>query len=252
MERVNAVRFARVARAGAAVIAAASGGACAAAALDPAPPAPRAAWSARGVDVRPMAPVEIGLVGSVRGRIRLLADSVETPGLGLTVVLLQRRSSRAGAGRSSSRSTSGDTVRLVSRSPRFEPRFRALRGGQPVLFVNEGPLKHRIFSTDVEPRSAIDLEPESEAGPLVLEPTGPIRFFCSLHPDETFVVFAARADHLALPDSRGAFRFPAVPSDRYTLSIWSEAVHGPVREIEVSGAGVTETVVWIDPRLIRP
>lgn len=250
MERANAVRFARIVRAAAGVTAVGAGWACVTTIPDPAPPAPRPPLrGAHGVEIRPAGPVEVGLVGSVRGRILFLRDSAALPDLGTTVVLLQRRSSGAASERPS-RSTTADTIRLVSRSPRFQPPFRAIRTGQPVLFVNEGPLKHRVFSTDVA-GSTIEIEPESSAGPITLPPTGPIRFFCSLHPDETFIVFTARADHLALPDSAGGFHFPAVPSDRYTLSIWSEAVDGPVKEIVVSGAGTTETVVWIDPRLVR-
>ncbi|MGH7540700.1 MAG: hypothetical protein ACRELC_06860, partial [Gemmatimonadota bacterium] len=185
--------------------------------------------------------------------VRLLADSTERiePDLGATVVLLDpvAREGNGTGPRPADGDEEGESVVLESATVHFAPPFRAIRAGRPVRLVNAGPLAHRIFSADLDD-GALDLPPDSGSVSLSLPPNGPIRFYCSLHPDETFLIFSSPSDHFALPDSTGGFRFPAVPAGRYTLSIWSEAIAGPVRQIEVRAARTTRAIVWLDPGLI--
>jgi hypothetical protein len=164
------------------------------------------------------------------------------------VVLLEPVDGR-GAARWKPVHSEAEPAVIESRSSAFQPSFDAVRAGQPLMFSNHGPLRHRLFSTELGSRVRVELAPRRRSEPIRL-PAGAIRFFCSLHPDENFVVFSSPTDHFALPDHTGAYRFSTVPEGRYLLSIWSELVEGPVRQIVVTSSGVSRERIWINLDLI--
>jgi plastocyanin len=196
-------------------------------------------------------PVESTEVAAVGGEINVVGDPVRLRDLGPIVVLLEPRSPRE-AKEESVGGIADEPVRIESSGDAFDPRFHAVRAGQTVVFVNQGPLKHRLFSADLGAEVSVGLDPGSEAGPLSLTDPGRIGFFCSLHPDESFVVYSSPADYFAVANEEGRYRFASVRPGLYTLSIWSEVVAGPVRDISVEGPGLTVERIWIDPDLIGP
>jgi hypothetical protein len=93
--------------------------------------------------------------------------------------------------------------------------------------------------------------PERGESPLVtFDDPGSIRFYCSLHQDETWDVFVSPSPHFARLDRRGAYRIDNVPTGDYELSIWSAAVDGGVRTVHV-GPGISALEpIWLDPAKI--
>ncbi len=212
-----------------------------------APPSPRGSLErVTTVEPRPSA-VEIAPVGSLIGGVTLLGDSTRAADLGPVVVLLDTPRGEASKPRAAHRADA--TVWVVSRSPAFEPPFTAVRTGQPVRFVNHGPVKHRLFSAELGAERTIELAPRGRSRTMRLPP-GAHRFFCSLHPSEGFVVFSSPTPYFTVAGRGGAYRLADVPAGRYTLSIWSEPVEGPVRDVTVPEAGVRRERIWIDPALI--
>ncbi|HSM18645.1 MAG TPA: hypothetical protein VK845_16780 [Gemmatimonadales bacterium] len=192
-----------------------------------------------------------GTVGVVTGIVSVLGDGVQLPQLWPVVVLLERKVDDD--------STTGwaeplgaSPVRIESHTPAFDPPFWAVRASQPVVLANDGPLTHQIFSADLTGSSVIELGAGARSGLIDLPPRGPVHFFCSLHPDEAFVIYSTTADYVAVAHRAGEYRFTDVSVGWYTLSIWSETVAGPVRDIEVGGTGITREQIWIDPSLIQP
>ncbi len=241
------MRFATTPRFLSVVAAAATAVGCAGGpAAEIAPPSPRGSLE-RVSTVEPRgSAVEIAPVGSLIGGVTVLGDSARAADLGPVVVLLEpprRDGSKPPSGRSE------PTVWVESRSPAFDPPFTAVRTGQRVRFVNRGPVKHRLFSAQLGAERTIELAPRARSQAVRLPP-GPHRFFCSLHPSEGFVVFSSPTPYFAVASRGGAYRLADVPAGRYTLSIWSELVGGPVREVTVPEAGVRRERIWIDPALI--
>lgn len=169
--------------------------------------------------------------------------------LGRVVVFLDPKGMALGAAEAASGADA--SVRIVSDGPRFSPPLVGVPWKRSVVLVNEGPVNHRLFAAALGRERAFELAPGGRSGPFRLPPVGPIRFFCSLHADETFVVFAGRTPYVAVIEGRERFSFDPVAPGRYMLSIWSERVEGPVREVLVDGYSRRREDVWIDPRLVR-
>lgn len=237
------------ARARTAALGALALGACGTARAEVEIPRPRAAPAATPhPSTTPVRASAIEPAGTVTGDIRFLAPPGDLD-LGRVIVYLKPRSPSA---RSSARTGEGAPVWIVSEGEAFAPPLAAVPWNRPVVLANEGPLNHRLFATDAGPGRAFELPPGTRSDPFRLPPVGPIRFFCSLHADETFVVFSERTAHVAVVEGRERFSFGPVEPGRYVLSIWSERVEGPVREILVDGYSRRLEPVWIDPRLVRP
>lgn len=245
----ESVRNAR-ARTGLAVCGAFALSACAAGRAHVDVPTPRASLSAapRAITTPVSAP-PIESTATVTGAIRFLAPPGDLD-LGRVVVYLEPRSR---ASRTPDRHPGDDRpLRIVSEGEEFAPPLIAVPWNRAVVLANEGPVNHRLFATDLGSDRAFELAPGTRSDPFRLPPSGPIRFFCSLHADETFVVFSERTPHVAVVRARERFAFGPVEPGRYVLSIWSERVEGPVREILVDGYSRRLEPVWIDPRLVRP
>jgi plastocyanin len=112
---------------------------------------------------------------------------------------------------------------VSSEGPGFAPPLQVVRPGSDVVFVNRGELAHRLFSADDRGRRERHLDPGGRSEPLPIARAGGQRFYCSLHPEESFSLFASPSDHFLVPDGRPVHRIEALPAGAYRLSWWSDA-----------------------------
>jgi len=184
-------------------------------------------------------------VSVVSGEIRFAQSGGPALDLGATVVYLRPLDRKERKARSSS------TARISSSTEAFAPPLTVVRPRQNVIFVNDGPLVHRLFSQDLGDGTFV-LEPSGRSEPFHIEGRGPTRFYCSLHPEETFVVYAADAEQVSVASNSQTFRFRDVPEGHYTLWIWSERVAGPIRVVYVDGLTGSQERIWLFANLISP
>jgi len=182
----------------------------------------------------------------VTGDIRFLGSTGSDPDLGPVVVYLMPHSqTHAASGTDPHR-----PLVITSRHAAFDPALVAVRRGQRVVFANEGPLNHALFSADL-PGARFEIPPGTRTRDITLPPVGPVRFYCSLHSEESFVVFASDTDYLALVEGNSPYSLGPLAAGTYTLSIFSERVSGPIRDIVVNGYSRAIEPVWIDPALVH-
>lgn len=190
-----------------------------------------------------------GSVGSgtpavVRGTLRFVEGQVGDTAIGPVVVILEPTDPGAVGIRPA------QLFEITSTTDRFDPGFTAVGDGDYIVFVNDGAISHRLFSADIGSDIQIPVRPGSSSEPHLIDRTGELRFFCSLHPDENFSVLATDDAFFAVLDENGEYFVGPLPGGSYRLSIWSPRLKGPVRTVEVeSGRTVVETI-WLDPDLI--
>ncbi len=148
------------------------------------------------------------------------------------------------------RSRPTQLFQITSGGDRFDPSFTAIAGGDFVVFVNQGSVNHRLFSAHLGQEVQIPLSPTSASQPLRIDRTGEVRFFCSLHSDESFSVLVTSDVFSAVVDVDGRYYLGPVPDGTYRLSIWSPRLEGPVRTVEVVDGRPTVETIWLDPDLI--
>ncbi|UCG87260.1 MAG: carboxypeptidase regulatory-like domain-containing protein [Gemmatimonadota bacterium] len=191
---------------------------------------------------------EITPVSPVQGRLHVLAEPGADTSLAPVVVLLQR------IARSDRPAPANRVVRVVSTSDRFDPPFTAVGARDTVILVNQGRLRHRLFSPDLDAdlRSevVIPVAPGGEYASLDFRVQGPKRLYCSLHPDEVFSIFVSGTPFYDITERDGSYLIPDVPVGRYRLTIWSEVVSGFVRYISVDAGQRNVENIWIDSKLL--
>ena len=209
------------------------------------PPRPSSAIvEPSAVDVEPAAAIDLPSASAVAGDIRFVGGPSDDVDLGPVVVHLVPLSAGAAA------SPDLDPVPIRSGTPEFSPDLVAAARGQAVVFSNDGPLAHRLFSAEMG-EARIDLPAGARSKPVRVPARGPVRFFCSLHSDETFLVYSSPADHVAVVRAGQSFAFQHVAPGRYRLEIWSDLVAGRVREFIADGYTHRTERVWIDTDIVR-
>jgi plastocyanin len=183
--------------------------------------------------------------GAVTGTLRFLERESADTAIGPVIVMLEAIDPAIAPSRPT------QLFHLASSTEHFDPGFSAVRDGDLIVFVNEGPLSHRFFSAGLGPDVQIPVRPAGSSEPQRLDHTGELRFFCSLHPDENFGVLVTADAFFAAVDRDGRYHVGLLPEGAYRLSIWSPRLQGLIRTVEVeSGRTLVETI-WLDPDLIR-
>ena len=186
----------------------------------------------------------------VQGTLNVLADPGSDRSLGPVVVLLERTE------RGNRPILSSLVVRVTSTTDLFDPQFTAVGAGDTVILVNEGNLQHSFFSPDLDSdlgsSVVIPVAPGGEYASVDFVAAGPKRIYCSLHPDETFSIFVSGTPFYAVLEQDGSYLIPEVPDGRYRLTIWSEVISGPIRQVHIDESERSIENIWIDSkRLIR-
>lgn len=183
--------------------------------------------------------------GAVTGTLRLSGGASVDTTLGPVVVLLQPLETDR------ERNRPEQLFRITSSTDRFEPPFAAIARGDFVVFANEGSVSHRLFSAHLGADLQIVVSPGDASTPQRIDRTGEVRFFCSLHPDESFSIFVTADVFSAVVDRDGGYYIGPVPNGSYRLSMWSPQLDGAVRTVEVVGGGTLVEPIVLDPSRIR-
>ncbi len=137
-------------------------------------------------------------------------------------------------------------VEVASDGTSFQPAFTTVYVGDDLRFVNRGTVTHQVFITDDEGRRERLLEPGSRSAALRISRVGENRFYCSLHPQESFVVFASPSLHFAVLNGERTLRIRHIPAGSYRLSWWSESGVRSLELIEIRSGEVASHSVSLE------
>ncbi|MDX1395019.1 MAG: hypothetical protein R3195_11530 [Gemmatimonadota bacterium] len=239
------MRNARAGRRATSAAAACALAACSSARPEFAPPRPHLPLTVSSIVAEGSAtPPRVASATTIRGDVRFLGGRDGALDLGPLVVYLIPRRVLADDDAVPSR-----PVVATSRTERFDPGVVAIASGQQLVLANEGPLAHGLFTAELG-ATRMRLPPGTRTAPFDLPARGPVRFYCALHAEEVFVVFAGPGRHVTVVDDGESYEFDAVAPGRYTLAIWSRFVEGAVRDVYSSGFFNAFEPVWIDPALV--
>ena len=182
----------------------------------------------------------------MQGTLSVVAKPGADWSLGPVVVLLERTE------RDNRPIQNSRVVRVTSTTDLFDPQFTAVGAGDTVILVNEGNLQHSFFSPDLDSdlgsSVVIPVAPNGEYASVDFVAAGPKRIYCSLHPDETFSIFVSGTPFYAVLEQDGSYVIPEVPDGRYRLTIWSEVVSGPIRQVHIDASERSVENIWIDSK----
>ena len=181
-------------------------------------------------------------LGSVEGDLRFTTGGADLlPKLGPVVVYLEREDGTARVRR-------GETVVVSDGDGEFlGHELAVLVRGESLQFASQSGLEHRLFTVSGPHRIDVKVPAKGRSRPVRMERVGWMRFYCSLHQDETWDTFVAPSSHYARLGPNGAYRIAYVPPGDYKLSIWSTVIDGKVRKIRVGLLTSGLETIWLDP-----
>lgn len=183
-------------------------------------------------------------MGAVTGTLRFLEGSASDTEIGPVVVILEPLE------RTPERSRPTQLFQIRSSTDRFDPAFTAIAEGDYVVFANGGSVSHRFFSAHLGPDIQIPVSPAGSSDPVRIDRRGEVRFFCSLHPDESFGILVTSEVFSGVVRSDGSYYVGPLPDGTYRLSIWSPELEGPIRTVELDGGRSIVEPIVLDPNLI--
>jgi plastocyanin len=112
----------------------------------------------------------------------------------------------------------GRLIEIVSEGQSFQAPTRVIQSGDRIRFVNQGPVAHRIFVTDEAGRRERQISPRAHSAELPITRPGEHRFYCSLHPDESVLLFATPSSHFVIPNGESRHTIDGLVAGIYQVA----------------------------------
>lgn len=146
---------------------------------------------------------------------------------------------------------------LLQKNRTFIPHLLVVPVGSQVLFPNEDPFYHNVFSLFDGKRFDLGLYEAGSTRTVTFSREGVSYIFCNIHPEMSAVVIALSTPHYAVVDSGGGFLIQGVPAGDYELHTWVEgvpqaALDHATRRIHVSSAKTDFGALQVPAVPVRP
>lgn len=179
---------------------------------------------------------------NVGGRITILErPGAKTTDLANAVVYLEP----AGLGRGNPAPT---PVEIVMQSRQFIPRVRVVTAGSTVLFPNQDPFRHNVFSNTGPAMFDLGLYGRGDSKGATLRKAGAFPIFCNIHARMSAFVLVVPTPFFTQANADGRFTISGVPPGSYTLRVWHDRGGEHTRPLNVPSDGVTELEASLDAR----
>jgi plastocyanin len=155
-----------------------------------------------------------GLAGSVSGRVVLTRGNAPRPDASHVVVWVE--GVQEGAPRVAPKRE------MASEAKRFQPRVVAVPLQNPVVFPNNDPIYHNVFSVSGANRFDLGLYRSGASKSREFTAPGLVRVYCNIHPQMVGFVMVVDSAYVAVTGPDGGFRFEGVPAGSHTLKVWHE------------------------------
>jgi plastocyanin len=160
------------------------------------------------------------------------------------VIYLERR---GGAQSSEGAPPRSEMSAVAMKGREFVPHVTVVNAGASVLFPNEDPFKHNVFSNVDYGPFDLGLYPRGATRPARFPHAGIYPIYCNIHSKMVSFVVAVPTPYVAHPAKDGHFTIPAVPEGTYLLHAWHERAAAAVtHEITVPAAGLGGLRIALD------
>lgn len=150
-----------------------------------------------------------------------------------------------------SRNVSPATSEIQMASRTFVPRVRVVPVGSTVVFPNQDPFRHNVFSKAGPGEFDLGLYGRGETKGARVERPGTYPIFCNIHARMVAFVVAVATPWVAQPGADGRFVIEGVPAGQYVLHAWHERGGEQAREILVAAGAPIGTALQLDARGYR-
>lgn len=114
------------------------------------------------------------------------------------------------------------TYTLVQKNKEFTPHLLVVPVGSTVLFPNEDPFFHNVFSLFNGRRFDLGLYEAGSTRAVRFSREGVSYIFCNIHPEMSAVVLTLSTPFFAIAGQHDSVVMHGVPPGQYRLHVWSE------------------------------
>jgi plastocyanin len=153
-------------------------------------------------------------------------------------------------GKTAGLDTAKQTYRMVQRNKQFHPHLLVVPLGSTVIFPNQDPWFHNVFSLYRGKRFDLGLYEAGSQKAVRFDRLGASYIFCNIHPEMMAVVLTVETSFYAVSDQAGHWSIENVPPGRYRLHVWYEnatpaARQALEREIEIGRGSAPVAVLTV-------
>jgi plastocyanin len=191
-----------------------------------APPASAAPAESSGAAALPVPPTSIprgNIVGTVTTKPAAMQSSV--------VVYLED-------GPTEDQPSHLQTVTVSNRQMNFIPFVSVVGAGGKVVFANEDPFPHNVFSPDNEKFNMGNI-PQNGAHYRIFKTPGSYSLLCNLHPGMLGYLLVTPSSWYARTDAKGSFVMKHVPTGTYKATAWAPRQAPVTQSVTVTEGDVT-------------
>lgn len=129
------------------------------------------------------------------------------------------------------------SFQVATRKKEFTPRMLAVPLGSTVVFPNEDPILHNVFSVSGANKFDLGLYRKGPGKSWTFKSPGAVRVFCNVHHSMVSYIYVSDSPYFASPDAAGKFTLADVPDGAGTLEVWHEQTEGATRDVAASERG---------------
>ena len=130
------------------------------------------------------------------------------------------------------------TVTIDNRQMGFIPFVSVAAVGGKVIFANEDPFPHNVFSPDNEKFNMGNI-PQNGAHFRIFKNAGVYSLLCNLHPGMLGYLLVTPSTWFARTDAKGSFVMKHVPAGTYKVTAWAPRQEPMTQSVTVSDGDVT-------------
>jgi plastocyanin len=130
------------------------------------------------------------------------------------------------------------TVTIANRQMNFIPYVAVAAVGARVVFTNEDPFPHNVFSPDNEKFNMGNI-PQNGAHVRVFKQPGAYSLLCNLHPGMLGYLMVTPSAWFARVDGKGHFLMKHVPNGTYRVTAWAPRQTPVTQSVTVADADAT-------------
>jgi plastocyanin len=113
--------------------------------------------------------------------------------------------------------------KLTQKNKHFEPHLLVVPVGSAVVFPNQDPFFHNVFSVYEGTRFDLGLYESGSSKEVRFRRPGPSYIFCNIHPEMSAVIMVMTTPYYATSDAEGNYSIEGVPPGEYDFSVWYES-----------------------------
>jgi plastocyanin len=141
---------------------------------------------------------------------------------------------------------------ITTRNKTLVPHVLAIPVGSTVVFPNDDPISHNLFSLSSNNAFDLGLYRKGAGKSQKFETPGIVNVYCNVHPNMSAVIHVMATPYFAFADANGSFAVANVPPGKYRLVAWNEQGGQNEAPVEISGPSAPPAIaLTLDSRNYR-